>query len=408
MKVHTTYKVRAHLSKAGYQQIDHVLEICRGLYNAALGERRAAWKHSNKRITRYDQFRSQTDLRYNSTQLSSLAVAITRSPLRRLDSTFNAYFRRLKKGVSPGYPRFKPPQRYNAIEISGVGITAVKRGRWTMKGLPTFHLRNPNIPDTPPVSVTVLRRDRRIYLCLTYTEERQPLPQCTNAIGLDMGINTTLATSNGGRIQRKRPSAARRQRLYRSLTRSSKQSHNHEKKRRRLNRECERLAISKRQESHRITTDLVQRHGTLCIEELRISRMMRSTRGTLNNLGRGVSAKRGLNREIQNQAWAQIRTMLHYKAEWAGRNLVLVNPAYTSQDCSRCGTRNPGPTPDRVYHCRACGLALDRDENAAVNILRKGLLTLAAVGNGKPSADGPKGEWPQPHGVPVEPAPPSA
>ena len=97
--------------------------------------------------------------------------------------------------------------------------------------------------------------------------------------------------------------------------------------------------------------------------------MTRSAAGTMEEPGRNVAAKSGLNRSILEQNLGQVRQQLTYKAEWAGRELVLVDPRNTTRTCSRCGNINPRPRADRIYHCSQCSLTMDQDENAAVNIL---------------------------------------
>ena len=148
-----------------------------------------------------------------------------------------------------------------------------------------------------------------------------------------------------------------------------------------LRRMRRRLAVRNRNACHRITTDLVRRFGTIAVEKLRITNMTRSAAGTVEEPGKNVAAKSGLNRSIQEQTWGLLRQQLAYKAEWAGRRFVEVDPRYTSQDCSRCGARhNPGKS--ERYDCPTCGVSLDRDVNAAVNILRAGNLALAERQNG--------------------------
>jgi putative transposase len=124
--------------------------------------------------------------------------------------------------------------------------------------------------------------------------------------------------------------------------------------------------VRNRNACHRATTRIVRSHGLIAVEKLNVKRM--TTKGL---------KKKGLNREILTQSWGLLRNQLQYKAEWAGREFVEVDPKYTSQDCHRCGARNRPGRSER-YACAACGLRMDRDENAALNILRAGVLTLGA------------------------------
>lgn len=125
----------------------------------------------------------------------------------------------------------------------------------------------------------------------------------------------------------------------------------------------------------------MRNHDLMAIEDLKVASMTRSARGTVERPGRSVSAKSGLNRSIAEQSWGIIAIQLAYKSEWYGRTLVRVDPKHTSQACSGCGVVNPDYRRNKRYECRACGLRMDADTNAAVNILQRGL---SAMGVGTP------------------------
>ena len=128
-----------------------------------------------------------------------------------------------------------------------------------------------------------------------------------------------------------------------------------------------------RNECHRITTALFHLYGLICVEDLKITNMTRSATGSLEDPGQNVEAKKGLNREILKQNWGLILRQLQYKAEWAGRELVMVDPKYTSQTCHACGKRT-NPKASETLRCPHCGHFADRDVNAARNILAAGNL----------------------------------
>ena len=128
-----------------------------------------------------------------------------------------------------------------------------------------------------------------------------------------------------------------------------------------------REGVRNRNTCHRVTTEIVRNHGLIAVEELDVKGM------TTKWL-----TKKSLNREILSQTWGLLRIQLQYKAEWAGREFVDVDPKYTSQDCHRCGARNK-PGRSETYRCAACDLRMDRDHNAALNILRAGAVALDSV-----------------------------
>ena len=126
-----------------------------------------------------------------------------------------------------------------------------------------------------------------------------------------------------------------------------------------------------------MTTELVRRFGLIAIEDLNIRNMSASAKGTPECPGRNVAQKSGLNRSILEQSWGMIRQQLTYKAEWAGRELVVVDPAHTSQTCSGCGNVDRDARSGKRYSCALCGLEMDADVNASSNILHRAL----AAGN---------------------------
>ena len=140
-----------------------------------------------------------------------------------------------------------------------------------------------------------------------------------------------------------------------------------------LSRETYRNRIRNRNLCHELTTAMIERYGLIAVEDLNIGNMTRSARGTLESPGRNVSQKRGLNRSILEQTWGLILQQLTYKAEWAGRELLLVDPRGTSQRCSSCGIVDADNRDGQKYKCAYCGLEIDADLNAAINILDRAL-----------------------------------
>ena len=152
-----------------------------------------------------------------------------------------------------------------------------------------------------------------------------------------------------------------------------KGSHRWRKRRAVLANQQHRERVRNRNECHRITTDLVRRFGLIAVEDLAIRNMTRSAKGTIDNPGINVRQKSGLNRSITEQTWGMIRNQIAYKAEWAGREMVAVDPRFTSQRCSSCGMVAAKNRKSKQYQCATCGMTEDADVNAALNILHKAL-----------------------------------
>lgn len=363
MKIHKTYQFRGYTCQTGYSRIREVLRICQRLYNQALAERIAVYKLTKKSVTKFSQMKWLTNLRQKSQQLSDISLQVERGVIIRLDRAFQSFFRRIKKGNGDGFPRFKPWQRYTCIELAEVHSGMIKNNRIKIKGLPIIRL-NPSqsLPDSTQLkSLRIVLTGRRLTVDLVYEEDIEHLPYNNNSVGIDMGITERMTLSTDDTIDRRIVDRTREKRLQRAISRCKKGSNTRRKRVEAFAREKRKSNVVNRNECHRITTDIVRRFGSIAIEKLQIQNMTRKGKN-----------KRGINREILSQSWGIIRQQLAYKAEWAGRQLVEVNPAYTSLTCSKCGFVNGKPKVYKVFECSDCSFVCDRDLNAALNIEVRG------------------------------------
>ena len=380
--IHRTYQVRGYTSRSGYARIREVLGVCQRLYNRALAERKAVYRMTGKSMGKYAQMKWLTGLRRSSRELAGIALSVERGALIRLDRAFQAFFRRVKAGEKPGFPRFKPWQRYQCIELAEVTPAMLKGNRIKVKGLPTIRIRPSRpLPERKPVSMRLIMHGRKLTVDLVYCEQVAPLPPSDASVGIDMGVHERMTFSTDETVARREIDRKRERRLQRAISRKRKGSNSRRKAIVVFAREKRKNAVWNRNECHRITTDLVRRFGRIAVEGLRIQNMTRAggshttfSPGGLssNRLPRRKTRKRGLNREVIGQTWGMIRQQLAYKAEWAGRQLVEVNPAYTSRTCSACGEVQSKPRVYRLFECSDCGHSDDRDVNAAKNILARG------------------------------------
>ena len=377
IKIHKTYQHRAYTSRVGYETLAEVMRESARLYNAALEEWRWAYR-AGVSISLYSQYRELTAIRAGDAFWGSMSIQVGRGVLSRADRARQAFYRRVKAGETPGYPRFKSSRRWHTIELANVTPSMVKpRGSYCairIKGLPEIRLRKGlNLPEDVPKALTITLRGRRLFVNLTYEGELATLPESEAAVGVDMGVSDRLALSNGEHVGRRRKPNAKLRRAQRRLSTCKKGSHRWRKRRAVLANQQHRERIRNRNECHRITTDLVRRFGLIAVEDLAIKNMTRSAAGTLENPGTGVAQKRGLNRSISEQTWGMIRHQLTYKAGWAGREMVVVDPRFTSQRCSGCGTVSAEHRQRKRYNCAECGMTEDADVNAARNVLHKAL-----------------------------------
>ena len=376
-KIHKTYQHRAYTSRAGYETLAEVIRESARLYNAALEEWRWAYR-AGVSVSLYSQYRELTAIRANDAFWGGMSVNVGRGVLRRADRARQAFYRRVKTGETPGYPRFKPGRRWRTVELANVTTGMVKnRGNYyaiRIKGLPEIRLRKGLVlPEDTPKALSITQRGRRLFVNLTYEVEQAALPRTKAAVGIDMGVTDRLALSNGETISRRKKPNVKLRRAQRRLSGCRKGGHRWRKRRAVLANQQHRERVRNRNECHRITTELVRSFNLIAVENLQVKNMTASAAGTLEQPGTGVAQKRGLNRSISEQTWGMIRHQLTYKAGWAGREMVVVDPRFTSQRCSGCGTVSAEHRQRKRYNCAECGMTEDADVNAARNILHKAL-----------------------------------
>lgn len=363
-----THQERGYLSRRGCERLNKVLSACTDLYNTELELWRDQYKETGKSDSLYERMKAFTVTRNADPFWESVSVHVGRGVLIRMEEARKAFYRRRKSGEKPGYPRFKPYHRYRTLQIEQTTPAMLRPDRRgyaiRIKGLPVVRLRTGRVlpPSKELKTIRITFRGRRPSVVLTYAVEIEPLPKSSSKVGLDMGVLSRITTSDGEKIERRRPDRADFARKQRRLSACKKGSISFRRRRRILANAYVRARVKDRNQCHRITTDLVRRFGLIALENLDKPKMTRS----------GGKRKRGLNRSILEQSWGRITQQLAYKAESAGRELVFVDPRNTSRRCSSCGAMVRKGLDQRRHVC-GCGLNLDRDHNAALNILAKAL-----------------------------------
>ena len=412
---------RGHTSRRGYARLDALLANCATLYNAALQHRRDAYRHDGTSVSYYDQCQQLTGLRHDDTRWKAIHLGIARGVIKRVDRAYAAFFRRIKAGDTPGFPRFQPWSRYRTIEIPEQAHSVLK---WAqnrkdivirIKGLPTIRFRpHQDVPNLKAAkSLLITRRTNSIDVVIQLQYQPQPLPATGSITALDPGVARRLTSPDGIKAERlQRDNAKELQQAIsqfkeRALTDGRAywapvttrwgthattrrgvprfylawQSGKIPAKLLRLSAKLSKVRrkdqMRARNETHRVTTELIRHHDAIGIEDTQLLNMTGSAAGTLEEPGTNVAAKAGLNRAILEQNIGQLYNQLTYKAAWAGRTLIRVPAPYTTRTCSQCGTVNERPGADRIYNCGTCGFTADQDENAAANILNA---TMKALG----------------------------
>ena len=365
--MHRTYTYTAKLRASTHQRLAVFLEQQRVLYNAALEERIGAYKKAGQSVSLYDQNKGLTELR-DDREFRQYDLKCQRSCFFTLDRAFKAFFRRVKAGQQPGFPRFK--SRGRGIRSFCTSQPRLKsHGKWnslSIKGI--SRLRFKGEINGKVLKARVVKTAIRVGVQLVVAlPDAQPNPQ--PPLGIDVGIAARATLSDGHRYVGCTVDRARLTVLQQRLSRAKKGSNNRQKKRM-LAKEWQRIRERERDILHDLTAELIKNKSNCWyVEDLNVQGMMQN---------------HTLARSIAEQRWSTFVRMLTYKAESAGGWVKKVDPQYTSQDCSRCGARIKKTLSDRLHLCPACGLSIDRDWNAALNVLNRGLAVSPPTGGKVP------------------------
>jgi putative transposase len=366
------------------------LEGMRVLYNAALEERREAWRMGKHRITYYDQSAQIKDIRAADPDgQGRWAQKCQQATLRRLDRAFDAFFRRVRAGERPGYPRFKGRGRFDSVEWAEHGNGC----KWDsgppecatrvyLKGIGHVRVHQHRAVRGHVKTVAVKREGKRWYMILSCNEvPAEPLPATGAVVGIDMGVVHFVTTSDGAHVSNPRHLAVAAEHLavaQQSLTRKKRGSNRRRKARERVAARYRKVRRARLDYSHKTAVALIRDHDVIVHEALQVANMTGRPKPRPAGDGafepNGAAAKAGLNKAILDAGWGVFLKVLRDKAESAGRVVVEVNPRHTSQRCSKCGHVAAGNRVSQAeFHCLSCGFTAHADVNAAINILRAGL-----------------------------------
>ena len=357
------FKYRLYPTKPQIKDPERTLELCRQLYNAALQERRDAYKKAKKTVSAYDQNNHLPEIREEIPEYKRVHSQVLQDVINRVDLAFKGFFRRLKERRKAGYPRFKGEKRYDSFTFPQAGTTGVKLQkdgkRVLIHGIGSVKIKLHRPLEGKIKTATIKREGKDWYIVFVCEVDPKPLPPNNKQIGIDLGTNPYfLVTSEGEKIEAPKHYQRAQRRLasiQKELSRKKKNSYRYRQIREKLAKLHRKIANQRKYFHHKLARRLVNKYGTIVHEDLNVEGLMRSC------IAKGV----------QDAGWAQFLQILAYKAEEAGRQVVKVDPKYTSQDCPVCGYREKKPLWIREYTCPQCGTHLHRDVAAAQNILAK-------------------------------------
>jgi putative transposase len=333
------------------------LDVCRELYNASIQERRDAYRINRISINYQTQQNQLPEIKELREDLKAVHSQVLQDVLKRSDKAFNGFFRRCKNGEEPGYPRFKSKARYDSFTYPQSGFS-IKGDKLLLSKIGSCRVRLSR-EIAGKIKTCTIKREADgwyvIFACETKTKE--PLPETGAAVGIDVGLENFLTLSTGEVVKNPRFLRESEREIKTAQRKVSRRPNKRSKRRRKAVKLLAKKHLKIRRQRadfhHKTANQIVKEFDAIAIEDLNIKGMVKNPK---------------LAKSISDAGWSQFATILVHKAEEAGRQVVKVNPAYTSQDCSRCGERVRKTLSTREHRCIYCGFATHRDHNAASNI----------------------------------------
>jgi putative transposase len=356
------YMYRLYPTKKQLKTLETTLEECRWLYNETLAYRKEAWEERQEQVSYYDSKKRIPILKAERPSLANVHSQVLQNVTERVELAYQAFFRRCQAGENPGYPRFKGYGRYDSFTFTQSGFSLTHDNRVTLSKIGSIKMVY-HRPIKGKVKTCTIRRSSTGKWYVSFSVECEPerLEPVATQVGIDVGLKSFATLSNGEEISNPRffrkeeKALAKVQRKHSKLAKGTPERRRHRKV---VARVHERIRFRRDNFTHQESRQIVDRYGVICVEDLHVNRMVHN---------------HCLAKSIHDASWSGFFDKLFTKAEEAGRRAIKVNPAYTSQDCSRCHHRQVMPLSERVYHCPCCLLEIDRDVNAAMNIKAVGL-----------------------------------
>jgi putative transposase len=331
-------------------------------------------------VSYYGQKRDLPDIKDLREEYRDIHSQVLQDVLLRLKRAFDGFVRRVQNGEDPGFPHFQGCNRYNSFtypQAGGFSLTHDNRVCLSKIGSIKIKLHRP-LEGTPKTCTIEYEAGHWYAVFSCEVEQPEPLPPVESEVGIDLGVTHFAALSDGSFIESPRyyrRAQKKLERLQQALSRKKRGSHRREKARKAVARAHRKIANQRRDFHHKQAKHLIKQHQTIVFEELAITDVSKRAKPKQDEHGtylpNGAAAKSGLNKSILDAGWGQFQQIVTHKAACAGRTVLFVNPRYTSQVCSQCGTVRKKSLDERWHSCE-CGCELDRDTNAAINLLRLG------------------------------------
>lgn len=340
-------------------KLNNCLNLCRELYNSALQERRDAYRLNQISLNYYTQANQLSDIKEIRDDLNNVHSQVLQDVLKRLDKTFKAFFSRVKKGDKKcGFPRFKGENFFDSFCFPQSGWK-LQGDKLTLSKIGTLKLRLSRKIKGKIKTVIIKKEIDGWYVIFACETEKALLAKTSKSVGIDVGIKTFAALSNGDEIPNPkllRQSEKRLKTAQRNVSRKVKRSESRKKAVTLLRKQHLRIKRQRLDFLHKESLNLVRKYDEIAVEDLNIKNMVKN-----HHLAKSIS----------DASWGNFLNILTAKAENAGREIWKVNAKNTSQNCSGCDTKVPKSLSVRIHQCSNCGLEICRDLNAAKNILKR-------------------------------------
>jgi putative transposase len=344
------------------RELERVLALCRQLYNSALEQRITAWQRCRVSLSRYQQEAELKDIRAAFPEYAALHSHVLQDVLARLDTTYQAFFRRVQRGEKAGFPRYKGCDRFHSFTYKEYGNGArLDNGFLVLSKVGRLVVRWSRPIEGTPKTVTVCREADGWYVAFSCADVPvKPLPRTGEETGIDLGLESFATLADGESIANPRIFRVAERHLRRAQRRVSRRVKGSRRRRKAVHllaRAHQRVRRARVDYHHKTARSLVRRYDTIYHEDRQTANMLKS-----HHLAKSIS----------DAGWSGFLSILSCTAAEAGKTVVGVPPAYTSQACSGCGVLVCKGLSVRWHLCPACGTSLHRDHNAARNIVRLG------------------------------------